>query len=455
MTSNFRVRSRGKDEVYGSGVVGTSYWKNIQTGNRTSETEVTASGSFVREQTTWDYTRPGPPYTSGGSFLTRIHDRGGDPSGGGSFQGLPRNGSKTDPLVPGTYQWIRCYDGLLVKPNWQGYGDGYFPASYKNTDPDHYTDIHPDNLADLGSRAYSKLRPQYEAASLGQSLAEFREVPGMLKTSAKGFSDLYRSLGGKHTDIVMRKEIADHFLNTVFGWKPFIKDVGQVYNLVADFPSACDKIRRNNGVWQHRRFSEPDQTDETVLFSSSTQTQLPCVPSLTTANISTRMLQSGSIRQTITRKKQTRIWYSGSFKYHLPEFDEEVKGRYPSLLAARQFLTASGANISPTLLYKVTPWTWLVDWFVNVGDNVQRFEDTVTERVVSRYFYLMRTVEDNLVNRVRGITTTGQLVEAAWQLGWTTKCRAPGDHFGFTSPPSGYSGMQLAILGALGISKFT
>jgi hypothetical protein len=120
----------------------------------------------------------------------------------------------------------------------------------------------------------------------------------------------------------------------------------------------------------------------------------------------------------------------------------------------RQALSLLGANVDATSVYKVTPWTWLIDWGVNVGDFVRRVEDIATDAAVSRYFYLMRRTFVRFEYRSVFSTYDGQTHDFRAYRSVDVKRRvASVNPFNFSLLPGGLSGMQYSILAALGLSK--
>jgi hypothetical protein len=315
-------------------------------------------------------------------------------------------------------------------------------------DPTVYNEANPDDLSDLANRAYVKLRPKLEEAGIAQTLAEWRSVPGMLKTTSGGFSQLWKDFGGTVSGNTMSpKAAASQFLNVTFGWQPFIKDLQDAYNVLDAFEAYIDRIRESNGSWMKRTRKEEVVESEEVLYQGQSNTN-SCSPAL----LASDFLVPGSCYQTVTRQKMTRVWHTGTFKYYRPEFDYAHK-MHPALRRMRQLITALGLRINPSVVYKVTPWTWLIDWFVNVGDYVTRVQDMATDSIVSREFYSMRHSVVRLEYRKRFSTMDGQSFDLKWYRYVETKRRGSAESpFHFTLLPGGLSVRQMAILAAVGLT---
>jgi hypothetical protein len=156
----------------------------------------------------------------------------------------------------------------------------------------------------------------------------------------------------------------------------------------------------------------------------------------------------------VYRQQATRIWYEGKFLVYRPEFDPGVP-MHPQIRSAKQALSIYGAKIDPMVLYKITPWSWLIDWFSNTGSVLQELMDSLTGEAVSKYMYLMRHTFDRykyVCTQTHSLGNASLSGETYWQQ--ELKVRVPAStSFGFTLPVGGLSGKQMAILAALGISS--
>jgi hypothetical protein len=269
----------------------------------------------------------------------------------------------------------------------------------------------------------------------------------MLKTSSKGFHDLWtQGVGHTSGGAMSPKKAADQFLNFQFGWKPFIQDVQSALRTLDNFEAYERRVSEFNGRWMKRSFSEDLVQSEEVLVQHQNNTNA-CSPSLSPSEF----LVLGSCFQTVTRQKYERVWYKGVFKYYRPEFDYRVK-QHAAARRLRQYLTALGLRVSPTTVYKVMPWTWLVDWGVNVSDYVQRVEDMASDAMVSKSFYLMREYRVRLEYRKVFQTYDGTLHDLKWYREVTTKRRGSANSPFHFSTATSLTTSQLAILAALGLT---
>lgn len=404
---------------------------------------------YLKAELTWDQKNPGPPYRQGGPFANMKI----------SFPPLLVQGHRTCTTAPEHRQnpngtgWI--YVGGFSDPSFAGDilpGADYVGLASGVFDHGQYF---PD-LSVLGPEAYRKARPPIEEAGAGQFFAELRDIPRMLKTTAEGFKDVWKSIGGKRGSPLMQpKKVADQFLNEQFGWAPFIGDLvkfDHVYRNSADY---IDRIKRQNDQWVRRsRVLNHTETIETLasdnipgVYPAGDQFTQMCRPMTWKGNTVRAYYET-------TVERVTHTWTTGLFKYYRPEFDSNLMDFDSNWKTAQRYLTLYGLRANPSVLYKITPWSWLADWFTNLGDNIDNASARAFDGSLSKNLYIMahtsRIVKfKSFYNFWDGPLTT------EWYRNIETKQRAEGGPYGFGWSQSDLSPRQLAILGALGITRFT
>jgi hypothetical protein len=112
----------------------------------------------------------------------------------------------------------------------------------------------------------------------------------------------------------------------------------------------------------------------------------------------------------------------------------------------RQYLLgADTSNVSASMLWELTPFSWLVDWFVNVGvviDNHRVFDELGQ---VMNFGYVMCREERLTTSVIR--TTDGRTFSS--QFRGIRQRRERASPFGFGIDEGALSAFQLSILGAL------
>ena len=304
----------------------------------------------------------------------------------------------------------------------------------------------------LGPRAWNQYKPKLSMADLGIFAGESREIPRMLKTTAEGFGDLFRQTYGNLTSPCMGKKVANHWLNHQFGWVPFANDISKFINLAVDGRAALQRTIDHNGHWLKRKgpigFSDSDIVETLVATATDGKYIYPPNPEPLVFNMQLNG-QSASTSK-IYLCKSTRSWFSGAFRYWIPSFAEPDK----ALNTMQNYLRLYGARVSPLLVWNLTPWSWLIDWYTNVGDNISNFQSISQDNMAAAYAYVMQEKLCEYLNRTTLHLKVGP-VSPEWRRGAITKTRRHASPYGFTTDFSNFSSYQWSILTALGFSRFS
>jgi len=470
MTDAIRFRTRGSNVAF-SQVLGTTFYKNKRNGRELAGTPVSAVFSPGVIEKCFDINHGvRESYHIGGNlFLIRLTE----PTGiGGSgrieaYQALQNApDSYKEKSQPGDL-WQVGYEGNFIHTNLPDLTT--IPNKNISGPDDYRAEVNPSDLSSLGARGWSKLRPKVGIGTLGQAIAEARDVPKTLKTTFGAFHEVWKAVGGsQHVPIWNNragssakflkqikqypKRASNHFLNTVFGWSPTINDLNNLYKLIADYETYLDKAERSNDRWLNRRFAEEVVESSSVVLNQTRSKSSPLFTTYLNPAFGTAICQSVSLL--VERQRMTRVWYEGSFRSYNYAFDK--RSPMPKALKdAQGFLSLAGADINPTLIYKVTPWTWLVDWFVNVGDNIQVAQDIISNSVACQYMYLMRESYDRYRYTTTHVFPNATITCISYQEVRCKRRTGTENPFGFSLLPGSLSGMQLGILAALGLSKFS
>jgi hypothetical protein len=207
-------------------------------------------------EATTDENHGQPPYNEGGPFCSVKLWYPDFAIAGYTVQGknITQPNSTTGAFEPGDV-WTRSYSGaLLLSSGWAYMSTALGSREQTVRGPDDVDPVvNPDDLDSLAPRAWSKLRPKVEKAGLAQAVLELREAPRMLKGTAnsavrswhalKAFKRStqfrrQRSAFGQIPDLRrVPKPIAEEFLNVQFGWKPFVREVVAVLDVVINLIS--------------------------------------------------------------------------------------------------------------------------------------------------------------------------------------------------------------------------
>lgn len=388
----------------------------------------------------WDEVHPGPPFNTGGPFtaikveLPHFDVKGSSTYFSGQYDPWNLNNQ------------IR-YIGGFGDPDTNLGGDLTYDK-YVNAGLTVHPDFNP-SLDSSGAGAFASLRPRLGTADVGVDLAESRDLPRMMKTTAKGFSDIFATLGGSRLNPRMApKKAADQFLNQQFGWVPFLKSLYKISHTYDNTHKFLAQLRADNNKWvrRHRVTGHTERID--TLYDQPLRAVAPQGYPLN------QIFGPGPVRFTVTRELQTHVWAEGVFKYYRPEFDDSMLFHSGTYGRIRQLMTLYGVNINPSVVYAATPWSWLVNWFSNAGSIVDNMSAIAFDGAAAKYVYLMhhhhRLVRfKQLLDFKTGGARSFDFVRSA-QIKRRESANSP---YGFRLLPSDLTGRQLTILGALGLSR--
>lgn len=152
---------------------------------------------------------------------------------------------------------------------------------------------------------------------------------------------------------------------------------------------------------------------------------------------------------------QRTLHVFSTFEYFVGDPDKALS-RMDMYKAQAEKLLGGGASAS--VAYELTPWSWMIDWFSDIG-GLLRYQEQVT-----RYGTVARrsgfTISDSLAGTYRRASrpnaqSLGQGIvtptTATWSM--TRSHRVPGSPYSMDVSWDGFSAFQWSILGALGLSK--
>lgn len=402
--------------------------------------------SFATERC-WDEVHLGPPWVDGGNFAkVKILV----PSSGTT--GYGRYSSVGNPNFSGhaRVEYIGCFAF-----------DGWNPDSITQTDYQTagfrapYVASHTPSLAAYEIKAWDKIRPRIEKASVPQFLWELKDLPRMYQTTAGFFKDAWSKFGGKEGTIVMSpRKAADHFLNHHFGWVPFVSDLIKFYDVYQKSEEYILDAKARNGTWTKRKgLLEESFTDQRIYYNTVAHTLPGLEAPMYRIQSDPVMGNFGAFTEVRTRLRK-KVWAEGKFYQYRPEFDPDLLARFPSDWSkTRQLLQLYGIRINPATLYRITPWTWLIDWFIGVGRNIEILSNSLFDAVAAKYAYLMCRQTKEVVMTTTHLFWSGTLT-CSRTYSIDSKVRAEMlSPYGFTKGWADLSAKQLAILGALGINR--
>lgn len=245
------------------------------------------------------------------------------------------------------------------------------------------------------------------------------------------------------------------YLNAQFGWLPLMSEFNKLLKSVVNASEMVANLERNSGRLVRRRRSMP-------ISRTVTQSNLVHKTRLLLAGGS--LLDSSNYHglwqsvpdntgqlASIVKQTSDEIWLSAQFAYYLDP-GKDLKGKF-----ARYGLLANhllGLRLTPEVLWELTPWSWLVDYFVDLGSAFKLYSQFSNDSLVMRYGYLMRKTSQKVtVSATFPPFKDGQTIRVTTTREKVIKNRYRATPYGFGLDPNGFSVRQWAILAALGFSK--
>lgn len=306
------------------------------------------------------------------------------------------------------------------------------------------------SLRSRGAEAWNRLRVDEPDFSLGQELLELKDIPSLLKTNTKRVINLVKKEYPKRYRRKWRRDGANAYLEVQFGWLPILRSIRDFVIAYRNLDKRFKQLIRDEGKPVRRSTTLRDQYDNEISYKSATYST--SYGARHKPVLSTQFYASNSNKSTThgTASRTYKTWAEGRFRYFLPPGPRTVSWRR-SLI--RRIM---GLRITASELYEVFPWSFLVDYFVDVGSFMKSVSGGVADRYIADYCFLMRSIEYEYNTRSKIYLDTKDGPKPAYFERRTLqfrKTRITASPFGFGVKQTDLSPFQVSILGALGLSK--
>lgn len=416
--------------------LGTAWWRypwmswSYPTSTYLSYNAATRAWKSIER--TEDEIHPGPPYTSGGPFENWTFTDT-------ATTDFKRSGEYVVTSIMPYKKYEGCFSCYL-KPH-----DLFSDYSIYDVGDDTWKGKFGD-VSSWGATAWRRFRPGRSIADVGVMLAEIRDIPRTLMKTASGFKSLWRGLThGERKKLANNpKSMADHWLNTQFGWLPFVADVRNMYKAYNTLEKTLKQVERDNGQWIRRggTVSEESNVEKTYTSSVNTTGHTPNHGWL---------LEGGGPPlggYDVYHYERQRVWFAAKFRYYIPDCGSVEWRR-------RAIATLFGLKLTPEVLWEIVPFSWLVDWVSNTGDIISNLTPDLAQNLAAKYAYLMSTTEEvyKVVSRLNVRASLGGPWTDEWEFPIIRKTRIEASPFGFGLTGIDFSARQWSILSALGLSR--
>lgn len=225
------------------------------------------------------------------------------------------------------------------------YTSGTYKITYSSYNPTNVSewaycpDLDSENWGYWMTKALANLNPYRAVVNVPLFLFELREFPDMLRQLGRVLSRKTRA-----------SDVAGGYLSYSFGWAPLVSDLMKLLDLqksIADRVRYFERLERGSMLRRD-------------LFNGQ----------LSSVDIGEYYLWPGGAEKHLTaRKRQTEslhVWYTARAKLHKPMPGKGARD-YRSLSKE----TALGLTMNPANFWDAIPWTWLIDYFLNIGDYLE------------------------------------------------------------------------------------
>jgi len=317
-----------------------------------------------------------------------------------------------------------------------------------------------DELIAAGTTAIAKTRPDISPVNVVQFLVELRRdgIPFLQKLSKTRLQEILKGFEQKTTSVAKHssKEASDVFLENSFGLQPFVSDLKAFVAMQSKGISTLDNLLANNGKMIRRRYNFSDQHFTTTLghgganqFGFDSQFAWSNESFFVNYGDFRRPIYNDFFNVNTTRK----AWFSGAYAVYMPS-DMEPVSRLRA--AADRLRWDYGVELSIDTVYNLAPWSWLLDWNLNLGDLIQNVAKWSDDAVVLQYGYMMEETKSRYVidctDHHSAFNEGGKPPAMGIEVHKKRRIRAT--PYGFGKTYGSLSDYQKAILAAIGITRF-
>jgi hypothetical protein len=226
--------------------------------------------------------------------------------------------------------------------------------------------ITPINWTYWKTKALANLNPNAPVVDVPLFLFEFKDFPAML-----------RNMGDILGKRIKPDAIPGGYLAYSFGWKPLVADLLALFNIQESISKRLAYLKRLEHGGRVRRSLGGGVVQHSILpdgYSSVT---------------------SGSktaFKADIEFLETQKVWFTANAKLLDP---------LPLLLTEQRSLAKDivlGLNVDPSTLWNMIPWSWLIDYFLNLGDVMQAYRGGLRFSTTRMCIMATSDYRNNLIN---------------------------------------------------------
>lgn len=184
------------------------------------------------------------------------------------------------------------------------------------------------------------------------------------------------------------KEAGGAYLNQVFGLQPTLSDILKICEIIVKMVPQLKQFQRDSGNQVRRK-----RYRQLWEHNNGGVTTIPNASRLGTLTLGGVTLQYGGVHYvptgagvpyvpelswSLTASESVRMF--ATFEYFIPQ-PSGLAGRLDNY--KRQAERVLGSGVTPGLLYDLSPFSWLVDWFIDIGGLLRYQEQVASFNVVA------------------------------------------------------------------------
>lgn len=240
------------------------------------------------------------------------------------------------------------------------------------------------------TKALANMNPDKPEVDLPEFIHELKDIPGMLRQAG-------RVLTGR----IHKSDIPGSYVSYYFGWAPLLKDLAALWNLQEAITKRISYLRKlENGTRIRRQLGSSSSTvvlgnfDEVVAGSTY------------------------AYRGIRIADKQQKAWYTANAKLTTP------LPSGPGALERQAMKSVLGLKLGvPATIWETIPWSWLVDYLVNVGDVLDAQRNSIPFACSRMNVMITSTVVDRITfyEKHRNLSVSGGVLRrtAKWRSCFT------------------------------------
>lgn len=310
----------------------------------------------------------------------------------------------------------------------------------------------PGDLANYGRKAIERLIPGIPKTSAFVAVGEL--FVGFPQIIGRTFERLAKDLPE-----VLLKKPAEEYLNLVFGITPTIKDFNGLVSQLSGATKTILQLERDSGLGVRRKmkFDVPDalaQFNSSELssqgyLSANMQGYNPNYTGSTQADVGPYY----GLQTSLTMRLHRSVSFSGSFTRVIPSYPG-LAGSYKRFIEVYTKYVL-GSNMTIDRVWELIPFSWLVDWFLNVQRSLSLYAKVQDDSLVINYGYIMgKTVQTVIQDTKLTASLNATSMRSVRSVYLSTRVeRIRANPYGFILPDVSLNAEQWAILAALGITR--